>query len=134
MPYIKKGAQTEIGRKIEMLAERLPYKEWYLPDPYNPTSYIMPIGLGKIGKAGGRLFEVVFKRSSTGRVLPTIPFEIASSAHPEKLKTFLNYVERQFPDAVPNQRVKFPIDSISRSVGSAEKGMLNALFKGWDKK
>jgi len=51
MPYVKKGAQTEIGRKIEMLAERLPYKEWYLPNPYNPASYIMPLStVGRIPK------------------------------------------------------------------------------------
>lgn len=36
--------KTDIGSKIEKLAESLPYKEWYLPDPYDPTSYIMPIG------------------------------------------------------------------------------------------
>lgn len=45
MPYIRKGAQTEIGRKIEELAAQLPYKEWYLPDPYNPITYLSPIGL-----------------------------------------------------------------------------------------
>ena len=45
MPYIKKGAQTEIGRKIEMLAEKAPLKEWWMPDPYNPATYMMPLGM-----------------------------------------------------------------------------------------
>ena len=61
MPYVRKGPQTETGKKVEELAGRLPYKEWYLPDPYDPTSYLMPIGgLTKQGvtkEIVGKLFD-----------------------------------------------------------------------------
>jgi predicted nucleotidyltransferase len=36
--------KTGIGKKVQELAESLPYKEWYLPDPYDPSSFIQPIG------------------------------------------------------------------------------------------
>lgn len=64
MPYIEKRAQTEVGRKIEELAERLPYKEWYLPDPYSPTSYLMPIG-GLTKTVGKPLSKVITELSTT---------------------------------------------------------------------
>lgn len=51
--------KTEIGKKIEQLAEKLPYKELYLPDPYDPTSYITPL-IGSIAKQGGKK---VFKKA-----------------------------------------------------------------------
>jgi hypothetical protein len=50
MSYVKKGAQTEVGRKIEELAERAPEPvKWMMPDPYSPASYIFPMSVG--GKA-----------------------------------------------------------------------------------
>ncbi len=133
--YDPEAQKSDIARWIESMVKSIPGAKYIIPDPYDPSSYLMPIGgLAKAGeKAGSRLFEVIFKRSSTGRILPTVPTEIAFSAQPEKLRTFLNYVERQFPDAVHNQRIKFPIDSISRSVGSVEEGILNAVFKGLNK-
>jgi len=45
MPYIKKGSQTEIGKKVEKLAEKVPAPlSWLIPDPYDPASFIQPIG------------------------------------------------------------------------------------------
>lgn len=37
--------RSELSKKIEELAAKLPYKEWYLPDPYSPASYVMPLAL-----------------------------------------------------------------------------------------
>ena len=45
MAYIKKGAQTEIGKKVEKLAQEVPAPlSWFLPDPYDPSSMIHPVG------------------------------------------------------------------------------------------
>jgi hypothetical protein len=45
MPYIKKGSQTEIGKMVEELAGKVPAPlSWLMPDPYDPTSLIQPIG------------------------------------------------------------------------------------------
>ena len=49
MPYIPKGAQTEVGRKIEELAKKVPGAKYILPDPYEGTNFLMPLsGLTKM--------------------------------------------------------------------------------------
>lgn len=134
MPYFKKSPTFQ---KLEQLVEELPAPvKWIMPDPYDPSSYMMPIGgMTKMVKGGGRLFDVIFKRGSTGRVLPTVPFEIASSAHPEKLRSFLASVEKQYPNAIHNQRVQFPKHLVEKVEGlkSPEERLLDAIFKGWEK-
>jgi len=65
VPLVKK---TEAGQKLEALAQRAPLS-WILPDPYNPASYLAPIGGSVIKfptkRIGTRAVEDVINKTGT---------------------------------------------------------------------
>lgn len=126
--------ENPISEKIRKLAEMIPGASWLLPDSYDPSSYLMPVGgLTKVGKSvGSRVFDLIFKQSPSGKVVPTSEF--FSSASPEKLKSFLTYIEKEYPNPTPGQQLQFPkhlIESVG-DVRSSERRLLDAIFKDWN--
>jgi len=68
MPVTKKGAQTEIGRKIEELAGKIPAPiSWLIPDPKDPTNFIQPVG-GLTKMMANKYVEGLKKRIISGRI------------------------------------------------------------------
>lgn len=73
MPYVKKGAQTEIGKKVEELAKEIPAPlSWLIPDPYtDPTGGfgLTPTPLGFTKKAAAKTIFDAYYNHPRGKSL-----------------------------------------------------------------
>jgi hypothetical protein len=68
MPLIRKGSQTEIGKKIEKLAEEVPAPlSWLVPDPYDPSNMVMPVG-GITKTMASNYFKRLGEKVASGRI------------------------------------------------------------------
>jgi len=75
MPYIKK---SPIQEKLWELANEVPGAKYVLPDPYEATSYLMPVGgLTKLG-ASKEVIDKLFSGASY-KTVGSAPVPIASS-------------------------------------------------------
>lgn len=101
------GPKTGIGRQIQELAEKLPYKEWYLPNPYEPSNFLAPIGtFGAKGPQIGNVLRRLGERAGKKGWLTT-----ARQGLPKgKAGTF-------FGTSIPKKEVSASFPTVGKDVG-----------------
>lgn len=68
MPLYDVRPKTRIGEQIQELAGRLPYREWYLPDPYEPSSYVIPTPIGLTKRMANTYLTRLAEKVTAGRI------------------------------------------------------------------